>query len=74
MNGTSDLPGQTGTSPNTHFTLPQIVLRSGISTLVQAVLLFYVKYVAEREGASDAIMATIFITAIFALLPGSRAT
>ncbi|HKJ27617.1 MAG TPA: MFS transporter [Anaerolineales bacterium] len=35
--------------------------------IVQAVLLFYVKYVAVREGASDAIMATIFITAIFAL-------
>lgn len=35
--------------------------------IVQAVLLFYVKYVAVREGASDVIMATIFVTAIFAL-------
>ncbi len=35
--------------------------------IVQAVLLFYVKYVAVREEVSDAIMATIFITAIFAL-------
>jgi GPH family glycoside/pentoside/hexuronide:cation symporter len=35
--------------------------------IVQAVLLFYVKYVAVREEMSDAIMATIFVTAIFAL-------
>lgn len=35
--------------------------------IVQAVLLFYVKYVAVREAASDIIMATIFVTAIFAL-------
>ena len=35
--------------------------------IVQATLLFYVKYVAVREPYSDVIMATIFITAIFAL-------
>ncbi|MEN8243222.1 MAG: glycoside-pentoside-hexuronide (GPH):cation symporter, partial [Chloroflexota bacterium] len=35
--------------------------------IVQAMLLFYVKYVAVREESSDLIMATIFVTAIFAL-------
>jgi GPH family glycoside/pentoside/hexuronide:cation symporter len=35
--------------------------------IVQAILLFYVKYVAVREESNDLIMATIFITAIFAL-------
>jgi GPH family glycoside/pentoside/hexuronide:cation symporter len=35
--------------------------------IVQAMLLFYVKYVAVRESHNDLIMATIFVTAIFAL-------
>jgi GPH family glycoside/pentoside/hexuronide:cation symporter len=35
--------------------------------IVQAMLLFYVKYVAVREGSNDLIMATIFVTAILAL-------
>jgi GPH family glycoside/pentoside/hexuronide:cation symporter len=35
--------------------------------IVQAILLFYVKYVVRREPQSDLIMATIFVTAIFAL-------
>jgi GPH family glycoside/pentoside/hexuronide:cation symporter len=35
--------------------------------IVQAMLLFYVKYVAVREESSDLIMATIFVTAILAL-------
>ncbi|NIS81234.1 MAG: MFS transporter, partial [Anaerolineales bacterium] len=35
--------------------------------IVQAILLFYVKYVAQREAESDLIMAAIFITAILAL-------
>ena len=35
--------------------------------IVQAMLLFYVKYVAVREESNDLIMATIFITAILAL-------
>lgn len=35
--------------------------------IVQAMLLFYVKYVAVREESNDLIMATIFVTAILAL-------
>jgi GPH family glycoside/pentoside/hexuronide:cation symporter len=35
--------------------------------IVQAMLLFYVKYVVVREESSDLIMATIFVTAILAL-------
>ena len=35
--------------------------------IVQATLLFYLKYWLRREGSSDLIMATIFVTAIFAL-------
>ena len=35
--------------------------------ILQASLLFYIKYVLEREAQSDLFMATIFITAIFAL-------
>jgi len=45
-----------------------IYLATWISVqIVQAVLLFYIKYVAMREAYSDLIMATIFVTAIFAL-------
>jgi GPH family glycoside/pentoside/hexuronide:cation symporter len=36
-------------------------------TILEGTLLFFLKYVVEREGQSDLIMATIFITAIFAL-------
>lgn len=35
--------------------------------IVQATLLFFVKYVARREAQSDLIMASIFITAIVAI-------
>ncbi len=35
--------------------------------IVQATLLFFVKYVARREAQSDLVMAAIFITAIVAL-------
>ncbi|MFC1936265.1 MFS transporter [Chloroflexota bacterium] len=41
--------------------------------IVQGMLLFYVKYVAAREASSDAIMATIFVTAILALPIWERA-
>jgi GPH family glycoside/pentoside/hexuronide:cation symporter len=36
-------------------------------TILEGTLLFFLKYVVERESQSDLIMATIFITAIFAL-------
>jgi GPH family glycoside/pentoside/hexuronide:cation symporter len=35
--------------------------------IVQAILIFYIKYVVRREPDSDIIMGTIFVTAIFAL-------
>jgi GPH family glycoside/pentoside/hexuronide:cation symporter len=35
--------------------------------VIQTVLLFFVKYIAVREAYNDAIMATIFVTAILAL-------
>jgi GPH family glycoside/pentoside/hexuronide:cation symporter len=35
--------------------------------ILQATLLFFVKYVVQREAQSDLIMATIFVTAILAL-------
>ena len=35
--------------------------------IIQAVLLFFIKYVLELEGQSDLIMALIFVTAIFSL-------
>jgi GPH family glycoside/pentoside/hexuronide:cation symporter len=35
--------------------------------IVQAMLLFFIKYVVQREAESDLIMAVIFVTAIFAL-------
>jgi GPH family glycoside/pentoside/hexuronide:cation symporter len=35
--------------------------------IVQAILIFYIKYVVQRESDSDLIMGTIFVTAIFAL-------
>jgi GPH family glycoside/pentoside/hexuronide:cation symporter len=35
--------------------------------LLQATLLFFIKYVVQRENQSDLIMATIFVTAILAL-------
>ncbi len=36
-------------------------------SVLEMILLFYVKYVVHREGQSDLIMATIFVIAIFAL-------
>ncbi len=36
-------------------------------SIIQVVLLYYVKYVVRREPQSDLIMATIFVVAIFAL-------
>jgi GPH family glycoside/pentoside/hexuronide:cation symporter len=35
--------------------------------IVQAILLFFIKYVAQREAQSDVLMAAIFVTAILAL-------
>jgi GPH family glycoside/pentoside/hexuronide:cation symporter len=35
--------------------------------IVQAMLLFFIKYVVQRESQNDLIMAVIFVTAIFAL-------
>lgn len=35
--------------------------------VVQAILIFYIKYVAQREAESELMMGTIFVTAIFAL-------
>jgi GPH family glycoside/pentoside/hexuronide:cation symporter len=35
--------------------------------IVQAILIYYIKYVVQRESDSDIIMGTIFVTAIFAL-------
>jgi GPH family glycoside/pentoside/hexuronide:cation symporter len=36
-------------------------------SIIQVILLYYVKYVVLREGQSDLIMATIFVVAIMAL-------
>jgi GPH family glycoside/pentoside/hexuronide:cation symporter len=45
-----------------------IFLATWISVeILQATLLFYIKYVVQKEPQSDVIMATIFVTAIFAL-------
>jgi len=35
--------------------------------IIEANLLFYIKYVVQREGLSEVIMATIFVTAIISL-------
>jgi GPH family glycoside/pentoside/hexuronide:cation symporter len=35
--------------------------------IVQAILIYYIKYVVQRESDSEFIMGTIFVTAIFAL-------
>ena len=35
--------------------------------ILQATLLFFVKYVVQRESQNDLVMATIFVTALFAL-------
>jgi GPH family glycoside/pentoside/hexuronide:cation symporter len=36
-------------------------------SIIETILLFYIKYVVEREPQSDLIMATIFVVAIFTL-------
>jgi GPH family glycoside/pentoside/hexuronide:cation symporter len=36
-------------------------------SILSAILLFFIKYVVQREAQSDLIMATIFVVAIFAL-------
>jgi GPH family glycoside/pentoside/hexuronide:cation symporter len=36
-------------------------------SILEAILLFFIKYVVQREGQSDLIMATIFVVAILAL-------
>ena len=36
-------------------------------SIIQVILLYYVKYVVQREGQSDMIMATIFVVAMIAL-------
>lgn len=35
--------------------------------IIEANLLYYIKYVVQREGMTEVIMATIFVTAIFSL-------
>jgi GPH family glycoside/pentoside/hexuronide:cation symporter len=45
-----------------------LFLFNGVTmSIIQVVLLYYVKYVVQREGQSDLIMATIFVVAILAL-------
>jgi GPH family glycoside/pentoside/hexuronide:cation symporter len=45
-----------------------LFLFNGVTmSIIQVILLYYVKYVVLREGQSDMIMATIFVVAIFAL-------
>jgi len=45
-----------------------IFLATWISVdVLQSTLLFFIKYVVQREGQNDLIMATIFVVAIFAL-------
>jgi GPH family glycoside/pentoside/hexuronide:cation symporter len=45
-----------------------LFLFNGVTmSIIQVVLLYYVKYVVRREGQSDLIMATIFVVAILAL-------
>lgn len=45
-----------------------IFLATWISVdVLQSTLLFFIKYVVQREGQNDIIMATIFVVAIFAL-------
>jgi GPH family glycoside/pentoside/hexuronide:cation symporter len=45
-----------------------IILATWISVeILQASLLFFIKYVVKRESQNDLIMATIFVVAIFAL-------
>lgn len=36
-------------------------------SIIQVILLYYIKYVVQREGQSDVIMATIFVVAMIAL-------
>jgi GPH family glycoside/pentoside/hexuronide:cation symporter len=36
-------------------------------SILESILLFYIKYVLQRESMSDLVMATIFVVAIFAL-------
>ena len=36
-------------------------------SIIQLIMLYYIKYVVQREAVSDLIMATIFVTAMFAL-------
>ena len=36
-------------------------------SIIETILLFYIKYVVQRESQSDLIMATIFVVAIFTL-------
>ena len=42
--------------------------------ILQTTLLFFLKYVVQRESQSDLIMATIFVTALFALPLWERAS
>jgi len=45
-----------------------LFLFNGVTmSIVQVILLYYVKYVVRREGQSDIIMATIFVVAMTAL-------
>ncbi len=45
-----------------------LFLFNGVAvSIVQIVLLYYVKYVLQREGASDLILTTIFVVALLAL-------
>jgi len=45
-----------------------LFLFNGVTmSIIQVILLYYIKYVVMREGQSDMIMATIFVVAILAL-------
>lgn len=49
------------------FGLGMFLFNGVTMSIIQVILLYYVKYVVKREGQSDMIMATIFIVAMFTL-------
>jgi GPH family glycoside/pentoside/hexuronide:cation symporter len=49
------------------FGLVMFLFNGVTMSIIQVILLYYVKYVVEREAQSDAIMATIFVVAMLTL-------
>jgi len=49
------------------FGLGMFLFNGVTMSIIQVILLYYVKYVVERETQSDMIMATIFVVAMFTL-------